>query len=190
MQPERLDSPSLPPSTCLQVLPIKRQRAADQCVEDDSETPNVHLGPIVLLALEKLRGSIGRRATERVQLVAQRELVAEAEVGYLDVGVGIQQKVLRLSHTNMDAEEGEAGMGNKGRGGAEKGCVQRTIRWGRKEGSSGEKMIGWGRKERNEKVGGHKNGSCEGGRKKRARIRDRWGGGWCLRVVQQHRHWT
>lgn len=105
------DSPSLPPSTCLQVLPIERQRAADQCIEDDSKTPNVHLGPIVLLALEELRGSIGRRATERVQLVAQRELIAEAEVGYLDVGVGIQQKVLRLSHTNMDAEEEEAGMG-------------------------------------------------------------------------------
>lgn len=105
------DSPSLPPSTCLQVLPIKRQRAADQCIEDDSKTPNVHLRPIVLLALEELRGSIGRRATERVQLVAQRELIAEAEVGYLDVGVGIQQKVLRLSHTNMDAEEEEAGMG-------------------------------------------------------------------------------
>ena len=26
--------------------------------------------------------------------------------------------------------------------------------------------------------------------KKRAHMRDRWGGGWCLRVVQQHRYWT
>lgn len=111
------DRQTLPLSTCLQVLPIKRQRAADQCVKDDSETPDVHLGPIIFLALEKLGRSVGRRATERVQLVAQRELIAEAEVGNLDVGVGIQQKVLRLSHTYSDVGEEEAGMGSRGQKG-------------------------------------------------------------------------
>ena len=112
------DRQSLLPSTCLQVLPIKGQRAADQRVEDDSETPDVHLRPIILLALEKLGGSIGWRATERVQLVTQRELIAEAEVGNLDVGVGIQQKVLRLSPTYIDTEEEEeAGIDNRRKGG-------------------------------------------------------------------------
>lgn len=97
--------------TCLQVLTIKRQRAADQRIQDDSQAPDVHFGPVVLLALEELRRGVGRRATERVQLVAQRELVAEAEVCYLNVGVGVQQKVLRLSHTHRveGAERGEAG---------------------------------------------------------------------------------
>lgn len=84
--------------TCLQVLTVKWQRAADQCVQNDSEAPHVHLRSVVLLALEKFRRSVGRRATECVQLVAQRELIAEAEVCNLDVGVGVQQKVLRLSH--------------------------------------------------------------------------------------------
>lgn len=85
-------------ATCLQVLTVEWQRAADQCVQDDSQAPDVHFRAVVLLALEKFRRCVGRRATERVQLVAQRELVAEAEVCDLDVGVGVQQKVLRLSH--------------------------------------------------------------------------------------------
>lgn len=110
MCPDRWTPP--PPSpTCLQILPIKGQRAADQRVEDDSEAPDVHLGPIIFLALEELRRSVGRRATKRVQLVAQREFVAEAEVCNLDVGVGIQQKVLRLSHAYSETEEEEPGMG-------------------------------------------------------------------------------
>lgn len=83
----------------LQVLPIKGQRAANQRVEDDAETPDVHLGPVILFALEKLGGGVRRRAAERVQLVTQRELVAEAEVGDLDVHVGVEEQVLRLGTT-------------------------------------------------------------------------------------------
>lgn len=98
--------------TCLQVLPIEWQRAADQRVQDDSQAPDVHFRPVILLALEKFRRSIGRRATERVQLVAQRELVAEAEVCNLDVGISVQQKVLRLSHMRrvVGAEQGVGGV--------------------------------------------------------------------------------
>lgn len=80
----------------LEVLSVEGQRAADQRVEDDAQTPDVHLGPVVFLALEELRGGVRRGAAERVQLVPQGELVAEAEVGYFDVHVCVQQQVLGL----------------------------------------------------------------------------------------------
>lgn len=73
----------------LEVLPIERQGPADQCVQDDPETPNVHLRTVVLLPLEELRSSVRRRSTESVQLAAHSELVAEAKVGDLDVHVSI-----------------------------------------------------------------------------------------------------
>jgi len=133
MKPDRQTRPTDPPSlpsTCLQVLPIKGQRAADQRVEDDSETPDVHLGPVILLALEKLGGGVGRRAAERVQLVAQCELVAEAKVGDLDVGVGVQQKVLRLSRTYIDVEKGGGGGRDGQQEGEEVEKGHRTTRWG------------------------------------------------------------
>lgn len=46
--------------------------------------------------LEEFRSSVRRRAAERVQLTAHRELITEAEVGYFNVHVGIQQEVLGL----------------------------------------------------------------------------------------------
>lgn len=52
------------------------------------EEPSVHL--------EEFRSGIRRRAAERVQLAAQRELVTEAEVCDFNVHVGIQQEVLSL----------------------------------------------------------------------------------------------
>lgn len=84
------------PHTDLQVLSIKGQRATDQRVEDHPQAPHVHLGPIVLFALEEFGGCVGRGAAERVQLVPQCELITEAKVGYFDVHVCIQQQVLRL----------------------------------------------------------------------------------------------
>lgn len=80
----------------LEVLSIEGQRAADQRVEDDPQTPDVHLGPVVFFALKELGGSIRRGAAERVQLVSQSELVAEAKIGYFDVHVCVQQQVLGL----------------------------------------------------------------------------------------------
>ena len=80
----------------LEVLSIEGQRSADQCVEDDPQAPDVHLWPVILLALEELRGSVGRGAAECVQLVPQSKLITEAKVRYLDVHVCVQQQVLRL----------------------------------------------------------------------------------------------
>lgn len=80
----------------LQVLPVKRQRPADQCVQDDAQTPDVHLRAVILLPLEKLRSGVRWGPTEGVQFIAFGELVAEAEVRYLDVGVGVEQQVLCL----------------------------------------------------------------------------------------------
>ena len=83
-------------TTDLEVVSIKGEGAADQGVENDPQTPDIHLRSIVLLPLEQLRGSVGRTATERVQLAAWSELIAEPKVGYLDVHVGIQQQVFSL----------------------------------------------------------------------------------------------
>jgi len=47
--------------------------------------------------LEQLWSSVRRTTTERVQLSSRLELIAEAEVGNLDVQVTIKQKILSLS---------------------------------------------------------------------------------------------
>ena len=48
------------------------------------------------ITLEQLWRGIRRTPTERVQLVAYDELVAEAEIGDLDVHLTVQQQVLSL----------------------------------------------------------------------------------------------
>lgn len=83
----------------LEVLSIEGQRPADQGVENDSQTPDVHLWPVILLPLEQLRCCVRRRTAERVQLVAQGELITEAKVGNFDVHVCIQEQVLGLRVT-------------------------------------------------------------------------------------------
>lgn len=84
------------PRPHLEVLPIERKGAADQGVQNDPQAPDVHLRPVVLLALEELRGGVGGAPAEGVQLGAEREFVAEAKVGYFNVGIRIQQQVFRL----------------------------------------------------------------------------------------------
>ena len=96
MAAARPNTPLPHPPAHLEVLPVEGQRAADQRVQDDPQAPDVHLGAVVLLALEELRGGVGRGAAEGVQLAAQRELVAEAEVRDLDVHVGVEKQVLCL----------------------------------------------------------------------------------------------
>lgn len=90
----------------LEVVPVEGQGAADQCVQDDAQAPDVHLWPIILLALEQFRGGVRGAPTEGVQLGTKRELVAEAEVGDFDVGLGIQQQVLSLRRKEKPESEG------------------------------------------------------------------------------------
>jgi hypothetical protein len=80
----------------LEVLSIKRQGSADQCIEDDSQAPDIHLRTIILFALEKFWGSIRRTATESIQLVPKGEFVAKAKVCNLDVHISIQEQVFCL----------------------------------------------------------------------------------------------
>lgn len=86
-------------------MPIEGQGAADQRVQDDTQAPDVHLWPVILLALEQFWGGVRGAPTEGVQLGAQRELIAEAEVGDFDVGLSIQQQVLSLRE--KEKPEGE-----------------------------------------------------------------------------------
>ena len=95
----------------LQVLPIKGQGTADQGVEDDAQTPNVHLGAVVLFALEKFRGSVRWGPTEGVQFVSEGEFVAEPKIGYFDVHVGVQQQILRLTERGGCGQDHEGGRG-------------------------------------------------------------------------------
>ena len=58
--------------------------------------PDVDLWPLVLLALEDLRGRVGRASAPRVEVALGLEVVGEAEVRDLDVHVGVEQEVLGL----------------------------------------------------------------------------------------------
>jgi len=53
--------------------------------------------------LKELGGCVGRTAAERVQLAANRELVAEAEVGQLDVLIAVHQQVFCLQTRTRSA---------------------------------------------------------------------------------------
>lgn len=61
-----------------------------------SAHPDVDLRARVPLPFEDLGGGVGRRPAPRGQLLPGGEVVAEAEVGDLDVHVAVQQQVLRL----------------------------------------------------------------------------------------------
>lgn len=100
--------PPASPVQHLEVVPIEGQGAADEGVQDDAQAPDVHLRPVVLFALEQLGGGVWGAPAERVQLRAQRELVAEAKVSDLDVGLGVQQEVLGLGGKER-AEDGRVG---------------------------------------------------------------------------------
>lgn len=52
----------------LEVVPIKGQGAADEGVQDDAQAPDVHLRPVILLALEELGGGVRGAPAECIQL--------------------------------------------------------------------------------------------------------------------------
>lgn len=69
--------------TALSVCPLARQlspRDGSRVVGRGSTYPDVHLGPIIFLPFEELRGGVGRAATPRLQQLPGGEEVAEAEV--------------------------------------------------------------------------------------------------------------
>ena len=75
--------------THFEIVAIERQGSTDQCVQDDTQTPDVHLRAVVLLPLKQFRGSVRRTPTEGVQFIARGELITESKVGNFDVQVGI-----------------------------------------------------------------------------------------------------
>ena len=103
----------------LEVLSIKRQGSADQCVQDNSQAPHIHLGSVVLFALEELWGSIRRTATEGIQLVPKGEFIAEAKVCNLDVHISIQEQVFCLGGKKENVREPSGPHQGTGQEGAE-----------------------------------------------------------------------
>ena len=78
--------------------------AAQHGVEHHAARPHVHLEAVPLergrrvveAALQDLRAEVARRAAHLPQPPARHDLLAEAEVGQLDVEVGVEEDVLGL----------------------------------------------------------------------------------------------
>ena len=79
-------------------LVVKRQRPAQQRVEDHAARPHVDLGPCVELAADDLGRRIVRRPARRLEEVAVAHEVAQAKVGDLDgeAVAAVEQQVLGL----------------------------------------------------------------------------------------------
>lgn len=91
---------------CMQLrhaLVIKRYLAADQDIENNAKTPNINLGPGVLLRLEQLRSGKIQTTTERLQLASRRKQIAQTEVDNLDVPSLTDKNVLNLQVAVDDA---------------------------------------------------------------------------------------
>uniref|UniRef100_A0A182J6B2 Uncharacterized protein n=1 Tax=Anopheles atroparvus TaxID=41427 RepID=A0A182J6B2_ANOAO len=80
----------------VQRVAVEGKGTAHQHVQQHPEAPDVRLGPVVLHALEYLRGGVRGRATPRPKHLSGDERVAEAEVSQLHVHLRVEQDVLRL----------------------------------------------------------------------------------------------
>mmetsp|Transcript_28249 Transcript_28249/g.74090 ORF Transcript_28249/g.74090 Transcript_28249/m.74090 type:complete len:305 (-) Transcript_28249:564-1478(-) len=82
----------------LSVFVIKRQKAAQQCVQQNTETPHISFGANVLFTTNQLGRSVRCRATARGQkvLVEVAGTGDQTKVNQFDIRLLIKKKVLRL----------------------------------------------------------------------------------------------
>jgi hypothetical protein len=78
------------------VLVVKRQAPAQQRIQDHATAPHVHLGARVQAARDDLGRSIVGAPAAGLEEVAVAHHVAQAEVGDLDVALGVEEEVLGL----------------------------------------------------------------------------------------------
>ena len=91
---------------CVQVadlVRLERHVAVQHRVEADASAPDVDREALVAHVLHDLRCDVRRRATLLEQQLVDLDLLADAEVAYLDVAVAVQQDVVELDVTVRDA---------------------------------------------------------------------------------------
>lgn len=87
---------------CFDIICLEWWLSNYQCVDDDSERPNVDLEGVALLALKDLRGDVVGGATNSSFLFAVKlELCGEAEVADFDFHLVVEEKVTKLE-VSMD----------------------------------------------------------------------------------------
>jgi hypothetical protein len=84
-------------------LVIEGHFAADQNVENNTETPNIHFRAGVLSCLEQFGGCKVQTATERLQKTSWRKQIAEAKVNDFDIARLADQDILDLQVPVDDA---------------------------------------------------------------------------------------
>ena len=79
------------------VVFIERQFSAQQSVQNDSQTPDVHLFTGVFLTLEHLRGTVAHGTAPGLQVTRSALVLAgEAKVDQFDIAVLVEQDVLEF----------------------------------------------------------------------------------------------
>lgn len=100
----------LPPRNIVVVI-VERQLPAQQRVEYDPQTPDIHLFARVLLALEHLRRGVTYRAAEGLQVVRLALVLArEPKVQQLHVLVLVEEYVFELEvavHAGLQVDVGD-----------------------------------------------------------------------------------
>jgi hypothetical protein len=84
-------------------LVVERHLTTHQDIENDAKTPNVDLGPGILLRLQQFRSCEIQAPAKRLELVTWREQVAKTKVDDLNVACLANQNVLDLEVAVYDA---------------------------------------------------------------------------------------
>lgn len=84
-------------------LVVEGDFAADEDVEDDSETPDIDFGASILSCLQQFRSSKVQTAAEGPQVIARRKEIAEPKIDDLDVSSFADQDILDFEVPMHDA---------------------------------------------------------------------------------------
>jgi hypothetical protein len=88
---------------CWHALIVKWHLSADQNVEDNAETPHIHLGAGVCLCLQQFRGGKVEATAKGLQVPARSKQITQAKVDDFDVTSLADENVLNLQVTVHNA---------------------------------------------------------------------------------------